>query len=65
MCETKKLIFEKALKLMIEKQNPIVSIRQISDATWVATGGIYHYFSSKEEIYNEITERYCIWKNQL
>lgn len=57
---TKKLILEKTLKLMIEKQNSIVSIREISDATGIAIGGIYHYFSSKEEIYNEITEKYFI-----
>ena len=57
---TKKLILEKTLKLMIEKENSIVSIREISDATGIATGGIYYYFSSKEEIYDEITERYFI-----
>ncbi|MBQ7929160.1 MAG: helix-turn-helix transcriptional regulator, partial [Methanobrevibacter sp.] len=45
---------------MIKKQNYLVSIRQISDATGIATGGIYHHFSNKEEIYNEITERYFI-----
>ena len=58
--DTKKLILEKTLKLMIEKQNSIVSIRQISDATRITTGGIYYYFSSKEDIYTEITERYII-----
>ncbi len=57
---TKKLILEKTLKLMIEKQNSLVSIREISDATGIATGGIYYYFSSKEDIYNEITKRYLI-----
>ncbi len=57
---TKILILEKTLKLMIEKQNSLVSIRQISDATGIATGGIYHYFSSKEDIYDKITERYLI-----
>ena len=57
---TKQLILENTLKLMIEKQNSIVSIREISDATGIAIGGIYHYFSSKEEIYNEITEKYFI-----
>ena len=58
--DTKKLILEKTLKLMIEKQNPLVSIREISAATGIATGGIYHYFSNKEEIYNELIERYYI-----
>ncbi|MBQ9160564.1 MAG: TetR/AcrR family transcriptional regulator [Methanobrevibacter sp.] len=57
---TKKLILEKTLKLMIEKQNSLVSIREISAETGMAIGGIYHYFSNKEEIYNEITERYFI-----
>ena len=57
---TKELILEKTLKLMIEKQNSIISVREISAATGIATGGIYHYFSNKEEIYNEIIERYYI-----
>jgi AcrR family transcriptional regulator len=58
--DTKELILEKTLKLMIEKQNSIVSIREISDATGIATGGIYYYFSSKKQIYDEIIERYVI-----
>ena len=56
----KQLILEKTLKLMIEKKNSLISIREISAATGIATGGIYHYFSNKEEIYNEIIERYYI-----
>lgn len=56
--DTKKLILEKTLQLMIEKQNSIVSIREISDVSGIAIGGIYHYFSNKEEIYDEITEKY-------
>ena len=55
---TKQLILETTLKLMIEKQNSIISIREISNATGISTGGIYHYFSNKEEIYDEITEKY-------
>lgn len=58
--DTKKLILEKTLKLMIEKENSLISIREISATTGIATGGIYHYFSNKEEIYKEITERYYI-----
>ena len=57
---TKELILENTLKLMIEKENSLVSIREISKATGIATGGIYHHFSNKKEIYNEITERYFI-----
>ena len=58
--DTKELILEKTLKLMIEKQNSIVSIREISDATGIAIGGIYYYFSSKKQICDEITERYLM-----
>ena len=36
--DTKKLILEKTLKLMIENQNSIVSIRQISEATGITIG---------------------------
>ena len=60
MMNTKQLILETTLKLMIENKNSIISIREISNASGIAIGGIYHYFSNKEEIYNEITERYFI-----
>ena len=58
--DTKQLILEKSLKLMIEKGNSLISIREVSAATGIATGGIYHHFSNKEGIYNEIIERYYI-----
>ena len=58
--DTKELILEKTLKLMIEKENSLVSVREISDATGITIGGIYHYFPNKEDIYNEILERYFI-----
>ena len=57
---TKELILENTLKLMIEKENSLVSVREISAATGIAIGGIYHHFSNKEEIYDEITERYYV-----
>jgi len=57
---TKQLILETTLKLMIENKNSIISIREISNASGIAIGGIYHHFSNKEEIYNELTERYYI-----
>ena len=57
---TKELILENTLKLMIEKENSLVSVREISAATGIAIGGIYHHFSNKEEIYDEITKRYYV-----
>ena len=58
--DTKELILEKTLKLMIEKHNSIVSVRQISTATGIAIGGIYHHFSNKQQIYDKITDKYAI-----
>ena len=55
---TKQLILENTLKLMIEKQDSLISIREISASSGIAIGGIYHYFSNKEEIYDELIERY-------
>ena len=57
---TKELILETTLKLMIENHDSIISIRQISNASGIAIGGIYHHFSNKEEIYNKIIEKYYI-----
>ena len=58
--DTKKLILEETLKLMIKKENSLISIREISATSGIAIGGIYYYFSTKEEIYDEIIERYLI-----
>ena len=55
---TKQLILENTLKLMIEKQDSLISIREISASSGIAIGGIYHYFSNKEEIYDELIEKY-------
>lgn len=43
---------------MIEKQDSLISIREISASSGIAIGGIYHYFSNKEEIYDELIEKY-------
>ena len=55
---TKQLILENTLKLMIEKQDSLISIREIRASSGIAIGGIYHYFSNKEEIYDELIEKY-------
>ena len=55
---TKQLILENTLKLMIEKQDSLISIREISASSGIAIGGIYHYFLNKEEIYDELIEKY-------
>ena len=45
---TKELILETTLKLMIENHDSIISIRQISNASGIAIGGIYTIFQIKK-----------------
>ena len=46
--DTKKLILEKTLKLMIEKQNSLVSISEIKDATGIATGVLLFFKQGRD-----------------
>jgi AcrR family transcriptional regulator len=57
---TKDLIVEKTLKLILEKGTIDISISEIRNATGITTGGIYYYFSDKNEIFEEILQKYMV-----
>ena len=57
---TKDLIVEKTLKLILEKGTIDISISEIRDYTGLTTGGIYYYFSDKNEIFEAIIQKYMI-----
>jgi AcrR family transcriptional regulator len=57
---TKELIVEKTLKLILEKGTIDISISEIRNATGITTGGIYYYFSDKNEIFEEILQKYMV-----
>ncbi|WP_298523327.1 TetR/AcrR family transcriptional regulator [uncultured Methanobrevibacter sp.] len=57
---TKDLIVEKTLKLILEKGTIDISIRDIQDCTGLTTGGIYYHFSDKNEIFEAIMQKYII-----
>ena len=57
---TKDLILEKTLKLILEKGTIDISISEIRNATGITTGGIYYYFSDKNEIFEEILQKYMV-----
>ena len=57
---TKDLIVEKTLKLILEKGTIDISISEIRNATGLTTGGIYYYFSDKNEIFEAIMQKYMI-----
>ncbi|WP_407380136.1 TetR/AcrR family transcriptional regulator [Methanobrevibacter sp.] len=57
---TKELIVEKTLKLILEKGTIDISISEIRNATGLATGGIYYHFSDKKDIFEAIVQKYMV-----
>ena len=57
---TKDLIAEKTLKLILEKGSIDISISEIRNCTGLTTGGIYYYFSDKSEIFEAILQKYMV-----
>lgn len=54
----KELILEKSLELFFEHWFEWVSMRMIMDVAGVSKWGIYHYFSSKEDILSQSLEHF-------
>ena len=57
---TKDLILEKTLKLILEKGTIDISISEIRNCTGLTTGGIYYHFSDKSEIFEAIMQKYIV-----
>ena len=57
---TKDLILEKTLKLILEKSTIDISISEIRNATGLTTGGIYYHFSDKSDIFEAILQKYMV-----
>ncbi len=57
---TKDLILEKTLKLIIDKGTIDISISEIRNSTGLTTGGIYYHFSDKNDIFEAILQKYMI-----
>ena len=57
---TKDLIVEKTLKLILEKGTIDISISEIRNCTGLTTGGIYYHFSDKSDIFEAIIQKYMI-----
>ena len=53
MKETKDKIILKALQYFAENDYQSVSLNSIAEGIGITKGGIYHYFSSKDELYME------------
>ena len=57
---TKDMILEKTLKLILEKNTIDISISEIRNATRLTTGGIYYHFSDKTDIFEAILQQYMV-----
>ena len=57
---TKDLILEKTLKLILDKETIDISISEIRNCTGLTTGGIYYYFSDKSDIFEAILQKYMV-----
>ena len=53
---TKDLILEKTLKLILDKGTIDISISEIRNCTGLTTGGIYYHFSDKNDIFESIMQ---------
>ena len=57
---TKDLILEKKLKLILDKGTIDISISEIRNSTGLTTGGIYYHFSDKSAIFEAILQKYMV-----
>ena len=57
---TKDMIVEKTLKLILEKSTIDISISEIRNATGLPTGSIYYHFSDKSDIFEAIMQKYMV-----
>ena len=57
---TKDLILEKTLKLILDKCKIDISISEIRNSTGLTTGGIYYHFSDKKDLFEAILQKYMV-----
>ena len=57
---TKDLILEKTLKLILDKGTIDISISEIRNSTELTTGGIYYHFPDKCAIFEAILQKYMV-----
>jgi AcrR family transcriptional regulator len=58
MNETREYIITTSLKLFLRKNFKEVTMKEIVDATGLSKGAFYHYFESKEKIFEEVVKHF-------
>lgn len=60
MKDTKDLILDAAFSLFLNNNYESVTFTELCKATKLTKGAVYHYFSSKEELFRAVIERYVL-----
>jgi len=63
MTNTRNYIIEKAYELFLNKSYEGVSISDISEAVGMTKGALYHHFTSKEDLFKAVIDRYLVFPN--
>lgn len=64
--KTKDAILDAALKIFLTKGYEGTSVRMILEEANVVTGSFYHFFKSKEDLFEEVVERFLsLYKEQF
>jgi AcrR family transcriptional regulator len=58
MSDTKEHIITTSLKLFLQKNFKEVTMKEIVDATGLSKGAFYHYFESKEKVFEEVVKHF-------
>ncbi len=58
--DTRNLIIKSSLMLFLERGYDHVSLNQIAAKAKITKGGIYHYFSSKKDLFFEVANQFSI-----
>ncbi|OZB93050.1 TetR/AcrR family transcriptional regulator [Paenibacillus sp. XY044] len=62
--KVQRAVLETTLRIIIEKELQATSMALIAKESGVSTGSIYHYFSSKEEIINELYRAIVLYNGE-
>jgi AcrR family transcriptional regulator len=58
MSETRDYIITTSLKLFLQKNFKEVTMKEIVDTTGLSKGAFYHYFESKEKVFEEVVKHF-------
>ena len=58
MKDTREHILSTALKLFMQKNFKEVTMKEIVESTGLSKGAFYHYFSSKEQVFEEVMDHF-------